>query len=356
MADTTNISWTDATWNIITGCTLVDEGCRNCYAAHLAANWPALARHPSRAGLARNNADGVAKFTGEVRFNEQWLDQPLRWRKPRRIFVCAHGDLFHESVPDDWIDRVFAVMALCPQHSFQVLTKRPDRARAYLANRNDGRSNAIAVKIIDLLIDGKISGLISESNYPFYEPADEELPLLRQWPLANVWMGTFISDQASAKARIPDLLRTPAAVRFVSAEPLLGQVNLRRIDMTDGHTAELDALTGKVWYPGNCGESSQTFLRAKLDWVITGGESGKNARPAHPDWFRSLRDQCVAAGVPFHFKQWGAWGPDDAIPVETTGQRKLLSDGNLMIRAGTKHTGHLLDGVAWKQFPGKGHA
>ena len=111
MADNSSIEWTDATWNPVTGCTLVSDGCTNCYAAQLAAT--RLKHHPSRKGLARLNAAGVAKFTGEVRFNEPWLDQPLRWRRPRRIFVCAHGDLFHESVPDEWIDRVFAVMALC---------------------------------------------------------------------------------------------------------------------------------------------------------------------------------------------------------------------------------------------------
>jgi protein gp37 len=358
MADTTNISWTDATWNIITGCTLVDEGCRNCYAAHLAANWPALARHPSRAGLARNNADGVAKFTGEVRFNEQWLDQPLRWRKPRRIFVCAHGDLFHESVPDDWIDRVFAVMALCPQHSFQVLTKRPERMRAYL--KAEYRRALI----------GEQMRRVAQIE------ASESVMTL--WPLPNVWLGTSISDQASAEARIPDLLRTPAAVRFVSAEPLLGPVRLDYIAFGgDDIFGVLNALSGIE----GCLEHSERWpASAKLDWVICGGESGKNARPMHPGWARSLRDQCVAAGVPFHFKQWGEW--TSAMQMTgTTGissapakdghfahpHRRRVIGGSLdgqcfqglpdyhdMIRVGTKHTGHLLDGVAWQQFPKQG--
>ena len=114
MSDNTTIEWTDATWNPITGCTLVDDGCRHCDAARLAAT--RLKHHPSRQGLARLNAAGEAKFTGEVRFNPEWLDQPLRWKKPRRIFVCAHGDLFHENVPDDWIDQVFAIMALAPRN------------------------------------------------------------------------------------------------------------------------------------------------------------------------------------------------------------------------------------------------
>jgi protein gp37 len=353
MADTTNISWTDATWNIITGCTLVDEGCRNCYAAHLAANWPALARHPSRAGLARNNADGVAKFTGEVRFNEQWLDQPLRWKKPRRIFVCAHGDLFHESVPDEWIDRVFVVMALAPHHSFQVLTKRTERMRWYLSRADDqwhGSPESFADRFLAAM----------DKNYAWINEIDDI-----QWPLPNVWVGTSINDQDSADLRIPHLLATPAAIRFVSAEPLLGPVVLPGLTpyASPGHCISID---GDWWHaPGSCPN-----CRPSLDWVITGGESGKNARPAHPDWFRSLRDQCVAAGVAFHFKQWGAWAdlfdhegrrdwmlmhhdgsldvPDYRWPDEQNGECAI-------VRVGTKRAGHLLDGVAWQQFPGGTH-
>jgi protein gp37 len=129
MAAHSKIEWTDATWNPITGCTLVSKGCENCYAAELAAS--RLKNHPSRQGLARRNAVGIAKFTGTVRFNTEWLTQPLAWKTPRKVFVCAHGDLFHENVPDSWIDQVFAVMALCQQHIFQVLTKRPERMHAY---------------------------------------------------------------------------------------------------------------------------------------------------------------------------------------------------------------------------------
>jgi protein gp37 len=320
MADKTAISWTDATWNPITGCTLVDEGCRNCYAAHLSANWPALARHPSRAGLARNNADGVAKFTGEVRFNEQWLDQPLRWKKPRRIFVCAHGDLFHESVPDEWIDRVFAVMALAPHHTFQVLTKRPERAQEYIAAHNTSNpGDSITDRAFEL--NHKVPGYRGSGGSA-------------SWPLRNVWLGTSISDQASADLRIPHLLATPAAIRFISAEPLLGPVSLVKSYMTD---AALTVLFDKL-------ERGIKDPRGELHWVITGGESGKHACPAHPDWFRSLRDQCVAAGVPFHFKQWGEWAWAERIEGDPTTLTAY--------RAGTKRTGHLLDGKAWQQFPG----
>ena len=135
MADHTKIEWTDATWNPITGCSIVDAGCTNCYAMHLAGT--RLKHHPSRAGLTRETG-GRPKWTGEVRCNREWLDQPLRWRRPRMIFVCAHGDLFHESVPDDWIDQVFAVMALAPQHTFQVLTKRADRMHRYMTHWPNG--------------------------------------------------------------------------------------------------------------------------------------------------------------------------------------------------------------------------
>jgi protein gp37 len=342
MADTTKIEWTDATWNPITGCTLVSEGCRYCYAARLAAT--RMKHHPSRKGLARINAAGEAKFTGEVRLNEQWLDQPLRWRKPRRIFVCAHGDLFHEAVPDEWIDRVFAVMALS-RHQFQVLTKRPERAREYMNGNRYGVVNAAVEIISDAR--GDVAGVVQREN----------MDRSGEWPLPNVWLGTSVEDQATADARIPALLATPAAVRFVSCEPLLGPVDLLRWSGLEG-----DADFG-------------------LDWVIVGGESGPNARPMHPDWARSLRDQCQAAGVPFFFKQvgeWTAWQPasgpywgnaysgdevdrhillptdmdadptwDDGLAHYTPGE----TDHCAFQRVGKRAAGRLLDGQEWNQMP-----
>jgi protein gp37 len=284
MADATTIEWTDATWNPVTGCTLVDRGCDNCYAARLAAT--RLQHNPSRAGLTRLNAAGVAKWTGEVRFNEQWLDQPLRWTNPRRIFVCAHSDLFHESVPDDWIDRIFAVMALCPQHTFQVLTKRPDRAWAYLSYS----ARWAAVLPTEVLARGT-------------EAAQRD-----HWPLPNVWLGTSISDQASADARIPDLLACPSAVRFVSIEPMLGPVNLTCLTEPEDRSFYLDALSGDAWDDENGGLNHEIWgsdIGPRLDWVICGGESGPGARvwPGFTDAARSLRDQCRAAGVAFFMKQ-----------------------------------------------------
>jgi protein gp37 len=352
MAENSKIEWTDATWNPITGCTLVDEGCRRCYAAHMIATWPAVGNHPSRKGLARKNAAGEAKFTGEVRFNEGWIDQPLRWKKPRRIFVCAHGDLFHESVPDAWIDRVFAVMALCPQHTFQVLTKRPERAREYLTRRDFmGRWPAM-----DL---AAIMAATGQWNTP-------ALDLRNGWPLPNVWLGTSISDQASADLRIPHLLACPAAIRFVSAEPLLGPVILD--DMCDGWKF-YDALRGNWWH-----DSEPPVIergKPKLDWVIVGGESGPGARAMNPQWPRDIRDQCIAAGVPLFFKQWGEFVPvttdmpEDRVVCyedgcgylpcfEQEGFRAPLKtvDGQEMWRVGKARAGRLLDGRTWDQMPG----
>lgn len=299
MADHTKIEWTDATWNIITGCSVVSAGCKHCYAMKLAGT--RLQHHPSRAGLTQMSAAGPV-WNGEVRFNEQWLDQPMRWTKPRLIFVCAHGDLFHEAVPDEWLDRVFAMMALCPRHTFQVLTKRPARMLAYLADAEMEIRDAIKY---------------------------ERVAHTMQWPLRNVWLGVSVEDQAAADERIPLLLKTPAAVRWISAEPLLGTVDLRHLNK-DKETNELDALQPWTWeqeleqwrgssetweedfadwYGGMTIAQAKGPCHPKIDWVVGGAESGNHARPTHPAWFRSLRDQCAAAGVAYLHKQNGEWLP-----------------------------------------------
>lgn len=379
MADRTPIEWTDATWNPITGCTLVSEGCRNCYAAQLAAT--RLKRHASRAGLARLNADGIAKFTGEVRFNEKWLDQPLRWKKPRMIFVCAHGDLFHESVPDEWIDRVFAVMALAPQHIFQVLTKRLERMRTYCSD-----PEAIG-RIYDLVCDmtlehGLRVALIADPAHEPFAPPGPRVHL-GKWPLFNVWAGTSVEDQPTADARIPHLLATPAAIRWISAEPLLGP-----IDLNVAWHGE-NALDSECWgectwcaagHPPlhNCqhGNGDWTRDRSGLDWVVAGGESGSGARPMHPAWVRSLRDHCIAAGVPFLFKQWGEWAPQvgavDGFSISDDPEISRFDhrdwegghwgdpyrpmwcddrDDDTVSRIGKRQSGRLLDGVEHNGFP-----
>ncbi|QFT31795.1 Phage protein Gp37/Gp68 [Labrenzia sp. THAF82] len=309
MADHSKIEWTDATWNPITGCSLMSEGCRFCYAAELAAT--RLKNHPSRVGLTKKSAAGVVQFNGKVRFNDDWLDQPLRWRKPRMIFVCAHADLFHENVPDDWIDKIFAVMALCPQHTFQVLTKRPERMKKYVSAFTD---EALQWERL-----GDAGGWLVGNRA--YEDAGAA-----QWPLPNVWFGVSVEDQVTADTRIPYLLDTPAAVRFLSAEPLLGPVNLHEflLGYRAGHPAKCvcghpHGFTrcpnyGRVskqasWPGGACKQFRKAPFADGLHWVIAGGESGRKARPMHPQWVRDLRDKCAAAEVPFLFKQWGSYLP-----------------------------------------------
>ena len=279
MSADTRIEWTDATWNPVTGCSVVSPGCTHCYAMRLAGG--RLRHHPSRAGLTQPSRAGPV-WTGEVRFNEQWLEQPLRWRKPRRIFVCAHGDLFHESVPDEWIDRVFAVMALCPRHTFQVLTKRPGRMRDYLSH--GGTCIRVTVRHAAARHFKIDPGLLPKA-------------------LPNVWLGVSAENQRRADERIPLLLETPAAVRFISAEPLLGRVNLRRLRLDAG--LRLDALTGA--HEGVAMRHSPLpALEAPLDWVIVGGESGPGARAMHLNWARELVYQCRITGAAVFVKQLGS--------------------------------------------------
>lgn len=287
MADNSGITWTDASWNPTTGCAKVSAGCKNCYALR---EWP---RNAAQAGSVY---EGRA-FT-DVMTHPERLDQPLRWRRARKIFVNATSDLFHDAVPTEFIDDVFAIMGLSyvmdREHVFQVLTKRTERMHAYLSDPETVHRVTRAMKRL-----GPKGGLAGENSPP-------------AWPLPNVWLGVTVEDQAAANERIPVLLATPAAVHWVSMEPMLGAVDLTRIDMTRriGSTAWLDALSGSVWIPGNCGESSRTIgARARLDWVVLGGESGPDARPMHPHWVRTVRDACLAAGVAFLFKQWGEWVP-----------------------------------------------
>ena len=344
MADKSKIEWTDATWNPITGCSVVSPGCTNCYAMRLAGT--RLRDHPSRHGLTNPSKAGPV-WNGQVRFNEQWLDQPLKWRKPRRIFVCAHGDLFHENVPDSWIDRVFAVMALAERHTFQVLTKRSARMRAYVntlgRQSHEGRS---------VLLQRRRGWVVRERH-----PVDAVVYL------PNVWLGVSAEDQTRADARIPDLLGTPAAKRFVSAEPLLGEVDVGPW-LAEEAGAAYKFLSR--WYgpDGFDPDGSQTEAKYQLvkpcplDWVIAGGESGPGARPMHPDWIRSLRDQCAAAGVPFFFKQWGAWAPApedmNFTQAEEFAEGRLFehqSSGHTLVRVGKKAAGATFDGQTHEEFP-----
>lgn len=355
MADHSLIEWTDATWNPITGCSIVSPGCTNCYAMKLAGT--RLKHHESRKGLTRDSKAGPV-WNGQVRFNEQWLDQPLRWNSPRKIFVCAHGDLFAENVPDEWIDYVFAVMALAPQHTFQVLTKRPGRMLQYLARDPD----VLRDRWFRAVPAGKWPVSVNEAYAAIHPHASEEMRVLYHrsapaWPLPNVWLGVSAEDQQRADVRVPDLLATPAAVRFVSAEPLLGPIDFRFIRQPNmgGGPWWFDALDLRRcgWFSDEAGTipMDDLFARgdlAKLDWIIVGGESGPGARPMHPDWARTPRDQCAAAGVPYFFKQWGNYLPAG----QTMADGRIWAPvGGPSLHATKALAGRLLDGVEHNDMP-----
>jgi protein gp37 len=336
MADGTAIEWTDATWNVVNGCSVISPGCTNCYAMRLAGT--RLKHHPSRAGLTVDTKAGPV-WNGQVRFNDAVMRQPLQWKRPRRIFVCAHGDLFHDAVPDAVIDQVFAVMALAPQHQFQVLTKRAQRMRDYLTG-----------------LPQRIADWACDSGLDFVD-----------LPLANVWLGVSVEDQVRADERVPLLLDTPAAVRWLSCEPLLGPVDLRTIELRPfgQRPTDLSRRLGDYVQP-LCGNFTDS---PKIDWVVAGGESGPGARPMHPDWARALRDQCAAAQVPFLFKQWGSWLPGEVYAEGDQGGFARCADGQahggrpthwwdgdafggqISVDVGKKAAGRMLDGVTHDGFP-----
>ena len=253
------IEWTETTWNPVTGCDIVSPGCKNCYAKTFAERFRGVKGHPYEQGF-------------DLKLWPDRLDLPLHWKKPRRIFVNSMSDLFHEGVPEEFIAKVFVTMARTPQHTYQILTKRPERMR------------------------------------DFYEDCRSLPPGI----LPNVWLGVSVENQTFADKRIPLLLQTPAAVRWISAEPLLGPVDLRGIQDSDGNT--LDALTGD-W--GIEGRGHTGPRKEKLDWVVVGGESGLRARPFDIAWARQIIAQCKKANVPVFMKQLGA------NPVATIGDRTV---------------------------------
>jgi protein gp37 len=254
------------------------------------------------------------------------------------------GDLFHGSVPDEWIDQVFAIMAMAPQHTFQILTKRPERMKEYC----DGNPVSIIHKI----------PITVSLKFPFgFESKYLNYPL--NWPLPNVWLGVSAENQPTADDRIPILLNTPAAKRFVSLEPLLGPIVLTDRDPIRLATGK-DALPeNRVYVSLLKGWGLGQYALPGLDWVITGGESGPNARPVHPEWVRSLRDQCLSAKVPFFFKQWGEWHPmgekmaDGNTNCMDKGENPLkFREDGLMVKVGKAHAGRTIDGCIWDEIPG----
>jgi protein gp37 len=275
MSANTSIEWTDTTWNPVRGCALVSEGCRNCYAMKVAHRFSG-AGAPYE-GLTEIGPAGP-RWIGRARTVPDALLEPLSWKKPRRVFVNSMSDLFHEDVPDPFIDQVFAVMALARLHTFQVLTKRPERMRAYVASRNGWGCGV---------------WFAAEKLKPAPPPRHwYHAPRTFSWPLPNVWLGVSCENQRAAAERIPLLLRTPAAVRFVSAEPLLGPIDLTTVAPFDDF--HIDAL-------------DPPDPSCRLHWVIVGGESGPNARPCDVGDIRAIVEQCRTAAVACFVKQLGKW-------------------------------------------------
>ena len=311
----THIEWTEATWNPVVGCSLVSPGCTNCYAMKQAVRLSHNPATPHYAGTVQRTKAGPV-WTGRVHMaGDRVVHAPLRRRRPTAWFVNSMGDLFHEAIPLAWIDRIVAVMTRCPQHIFQVLTKRPENLRAYMADP-DTPARVAAASAAGGGPDGAVT-----------------------WPPPNVWLGVSAEDQARADERIPSLLDAPAALRMLSCEPLLGTLSLTHL--RGGARSALG--------PGE----------PRVHWVIAGGESGPHARPPHPDWLRGLRDACRAHGAAFFFKQWGTWAPaGDAASAE---QRYLAPDGTqppdasaaaaVLARVGKGRAGRVLDGVAWSEIP-----
>jgi protein gp37 len=338
MGDRSGIEWTDATWSPVTGCTKVSPACDHCWAERMAKRLKGRYGYP---------ADAPFRITT----HPDRLQDPLHWTKPRRIFVCSMGDLFHQDVPEDFIRQVFEVMResrtgeYYRAHIYQILTKRPDRMRDFILRLE----------------------------------ADKGPDFIR-WPLPNVWIGVTAEDQPRADERVSVLLMIRSYVHFVSIEPLLGQIDLkpwifRPCRMCNGTMTVAVPGDGK---PCQYSIPHQGLDSNQLNWVICGGETGPKARPVHPDWVRSLRDQCQAAQVSFFFKSWGDYlpaevrldpithslqchhqdGTTDDIPDSGRNHwwqpfnAKTREPGLASTPVGKKHSVRLLDGRTWDEIPG----
>lgn len=299
MSDTL-IEWADRVWNPITGCTKVSEGCEHCYAERMAH------RLAGRYGYPKDKPFSVVSHPDKT-------EEPMHWKKPSRVFVCSMGDLFHEDVPFLWIAVVFGVMHTARQHTYMILTKRPKRMKEFF----------------EWFVGPEWRGA---------------------WPreYKHVWLGVTAENQQRADERIPILLQIPAAKRFVSIEPMLGPVDLTNLDggviAAEYRGITLDALIG--------GRKSETPWH--LNWVIAGGETGPGARPAHPNWFRKVRDDCEATGTAFFFKSWGDYCPVYADPPDEVAYHECYDAKTgqpIMLRVGKKRSGRLLDGREHNDLP-----
>ncbi|MCP4566509.1 MAG: phage Gp37/Gp68 family protein [FCB group bacterium] len=395
----TKIEWCDETWSPIIGCSKVSAGCDNCYAEKQAVrvchclsvtqgdqSGGTWAEYSSVLNWGGDEPEAKALgWNGKTAIVSANMEKPLHWKKPRIIFVCPMGDLFHESVPFELIDRVFTIMAQCPQHTIKVLTKRPGRMLEYYKRL----SPALDQGMIELPRHERLTiGDFRKKTGECFR---------RHWPLPNVHIGVSVEDQATADERIPLLLECPAAVRFISAEPLLGPIDFSGAEYhQERWTCVKMPAKGCGWsgmppestYDDHCFcyrcPECGSFMKSSelpcIDQIIVGGESGPNARPMHPDWVRSIRDQCVAAGVPFFFKQWGEWSADrekagvqwstgGPLPqhgepgtiltgIEIGGRDHgkptawaMMGDGSSkqLYRVGKKKAGRILDGQTWDE-------
>lgn len=347
------IEWTNKTWNPVVGCSKVSPGCKNCYAIRMA--WRLQHIHHSAdkyAGTVEKTANSHLNWTGRINMIESELVKPFKWKKPSMIFVNSQSDLFHESIPFEFVRKVFGVMSVCDWHTFQILTKRPKRMVDFfewMQETDPDWQNDPAHETYDLC---DAYGIETGCGSAFETEA---------WPLKNVWLGVSVENQQTADERIPFLLKVPAAVRFLSCEPLLGPV---RLDMLSRQ--EYDMTFYDNCLTGFKAHGAGGWHAEKIDWVIVGGESGKDARPMHPDWVRSLQDQCQKASTAFFFKQWGEWLPnnnytgDGGKPLGRFFDNEFkhgncVWDGNAssicMTKVGKKIAGRQIDGREWNYFP-----
>lgn len=370
----TKIEWATHTWNPVTGCSPVSEGCQNCYAARMAK------RLAGRSGYPKDDPFRVT-------FHPDRLAQPLKWKKPSRIFICSMGDLFHEEVPFNDIACILGIMAACQHHTFMVLTKRPANMLEFfkwLGRMAEGKS---MIEVFPHDSHGwRCRHLLKAAALGATENGKIAVHSLEGWPLPNVWLGVTAENQARADERIPILLQIPAAKRFVSIEPMLGPVDIARWLLIswqcsgcrgyfNGPYRNICPDCGREgWWSGSHPFNGRNMPRGPicrsqkgqgLDWVICGGETGPGARPLHPDWARSLRDQCQDAGVPFFFKQWGEWKAEhrqsesvELFRLKDNQQVAKARDGGhwLFTRVGKKRAGRLLNRQAWDEFPERSRA
>ncbi|MFD7980274.1 DUF5131 family protein [Streptomyces sp. NPDC059071] len=365
MATNTSIEWADKTWSPLIGCTRVSAGCDNCYAistARIRSANPNPAIANAFAGTV-DHIGGRLDWTGLINQLEDRLTTPLTWRKPRKVFVNSQSDLFHQNVDHTFIARVLAIVALTPQHTYQVLTKRHSRMRTVLTDActcGNGHAPGIHLRsamawAVSKANPNRIPGVPDDAEHRVYNAP---------WPLPNLWLGVSVENQQWANIRIPALLDTPAAVRWISAEPLLGPVDLHpwlkrpQVPACDrcAPPGPLDYHSDHLW--GRCTCSCHP-ARPSLHWVVAGGESGHGARPAHPEWFRTLRDQCAAAHVPYLFKQWGAYKPTGRIGIGAAEKGYVLIGPQVdalghrveMQHVGKKAAGRELDGRIHDDYP-----